>query len=220
MKSELALILVLVFLIGCGVTPSSPAEESLPVSAQYQLESARLDLASRNAYYLELHVRQSVLKLCHSNTVLATYPVKSIKRARPAVFFLSSSSARPWILRRYEDGQLTPAVTIDRPRINPGDAAVEGAEAQPPAAWADIIAVPAAFEISFQSRFRLEVDLTSPVPGRSSPIQRDSRSWEYFLRGLGLVNNEETVIRLEMEGPAGASLYRSFPASPAFLVIP
>jgi len=219
MRRLLLVLLSAILLIGCSAASSSPCP-NLPGD---QLLVLRARLAAQDRYYFELRLSEKSLVLCHSGVDVARYPFAGLRVGVPRTLWFRRGASEPWIGEIWSDATLNPPLVIERVRIIPGNEATRptpDAAGVIPATLQELTAVPPSFLIVFPDSRCIQVDLKGEIAGKVRQVSGLSLWWEDFREGLGLRPAHRLRVRVEMEASDGASLYRSFPETPAFLTLP
>ncbi len=208
-------------LLAAACSGGAPART--PVLDARRTDLLRGQLASSGRYYFELRLSEAAVILCHSGVEITRYPASELRVGVPRIAGIPRGGAEPWAGEIWSPAALDPPLVVERVRIIPGNEATrptpDAAGVVPPT-LSDLTPVPPSFQIVFPDSRCIQVDLRGEISGKVHARSRLASWWDDFLQGLDVRQPHRVRFRMTMDAKDGAGLYRSFPDSPAFLVVP
>ncbi|NMB99951.1 MAG: hypothetical protein GYA35_06695 [Thermoanaerobaculaceae bacterium] len=220
----LILIFALFFAFSCsskkelGIAPDNFTE-----SDNAHLLSIKSQLASSKDFYIELSIREKKINLCHSGTVLRSYPFKKISLEKKRFLFIQAGKHFPFNNTLFSEGNLYPQRIIERVRVVPGDESTRPTPEAPgiiPPTMEDIIAVPPVYDLDFKGSFSIRFILDGEIPGKKMKTKKLHLKWNDFLTGVGIKKGPSLRLKIEMDSKEGAAFFRSCPEKTKLLILP
>jgi hypothetical protein len=183
-------------------------------------------LSGENTYFI-LDPPGHSLRLMLKGAFLEEFPVQEVLVGRPRVAFFQAEMSSDWDVRVWTDGQLDPPRVQNRIEVTPPDSALALDSLQPalpvPPPPEEAYHVPPVYRILFPGGLTIVVESPADstaqgVPSRSEMLR--SRVVERLQEFNASIAKETVRVRLKMGSETAQRLYRSYPKTARFLVVP
>jgi len=200
---------------GAGAQPPSSAAEL----SQLHARELQLQLATGDAFYLELDPAGRMLRLKLAGVDLRTYPLQEVDLRLPRVTFLPVERPRDWGLRIWSGAKLDPTRPLNRLEVKPaaGDSTTDTL-AQVVKLLLEGSALP---KVPWEYRIRFEGGMTLAVmsPPDSGGVRLLSRLHGAWKDVCDVLANRRLQLRLQLARADAEHLFRTLPPETKLLVL-